>query len=422
MDPSSLLIIIVVAVLFSAFFSGAEIAFVSANRLKIELDNQKGLLSGKILSKLVKKDSLFITTMLIGNNVALVVYGIWTAEFLEKYIRFITEIDGLVLLLQTIISTLIILLTAEFIPKALFQINPNGLLQFFSLPLLLIYWLFYPISIFTITISNILLRVFKINTKGTNYAFSKIDLDEYVRDLNERRESSGDDDLLNEMQILQNALQFSDIKARDCMVPRTDIIALDLDTHIKDLTQVFIDTGLSKVLIYKETLDDIIGYVHSFELFRKPETIKQILRPISFIPEAMPAKELLALFARQNGNIAVVLDEFGGTSGVITIEDVVEEIFGDIEDEHDRDVLVEKELEQGVYLFSARQDVDYLNEKYNLSLEENAAYETIGGLVLYHLENIPEEGETIELDNSIITVKKVSDRKIEELELRMKNN
>lgn len=420
MDPSSLLIVILVAVLFSAFFSGAEIAFVSANRLKIELDNQKGLLSGKILSKLVKKDSLFITTMLIGNNVALVVYGIWTAELMEDYIRLIIEIDALVLLLQTIISTLVILFTAEFIPKALFQINPNGLLKFFSLPLLIIYWLLYPISIFTITLSNLLLRIFKVNTQGTNYAFSKVDLDEYVRDLNERKETSGDDDLVNEMQILQNALQFSDIKARDCMVPRTDIIALDLDTPVAELTQMFVNTGLSKVLIYKETLDDIIGYVHSFELFRKPKSIKQVLRPISFIPEAMPAKELLALFARQNGNIAVVLDEFGGTSGVITIEDVVEEIFGDIEDEHDKDILLERRLNDGVYLFSARQDVDYLNEKYDFDLEENTAYETLGGLVLHHLENIPEEGEILELDNVVITIKKVSDRRIEEIELLVK--
>jgi putative hemolysin len=421
MDPSILLIILI-AVLFSAFFSGAEIAFVSANRLKIELDNQKGLLSGKILSRLVKKDSLFITTMLIGNNVALVVYGIWTAQLLEDYIRLITNIDGLVLLIQTVISTLVILFTAEFIPKALFQINPNGLLQFFSLPLLIIYWLLYPISILTITLSNLLLKIFKINTEGTNYAFSKIDLDEYVRDLNERKETSGDDDLINEMQILQNALQFSDIKARDCMVPRTDIIAVDLETPISALTQIFVDTGLSKVLIYKDTLDDIIGYVHSFELFRKPKTIKQILRPISFIPEAMPAKELLALFARQNGNIAVVLDEFGGTSGVITIEDVIEEIFGDIEDEHDKDVLLEKSIDDGVFLFSARQDVDYLNERYQLNLEENTAYETLGGLVLHHLENIPEEGEILELDHVVITIKKVSDRRIEEVELRLKKS
>lgn len=417
---SSTLVIIIVAILSSAFFSGVEIAFVSANRLKIELDNQKGLLSGKILSKLVKKDSLFITSMLIGNNVALVVYGIWTAVFLEDYIRLLINTDGLVLFLQTIISTIVILLSAEFIPKALFQLNPNGLLQFFCLPLFIIFWLLYPISIFTITLSNLLLRIFKVKTEGTNYAFSKVDLDEYVRDLNERKETSGDDDLVNEMQILQNALQFSDIKARDCMVPRTDIIAQDFHVSIPDLTETFVNTGLSKVLIYKETLDDIIGYVHSFELFRKPESVKQILRPISFIPEAMPAKELLTLFARQNGNIAVVLDEFGGTSGVITIEDVVEEIFGDIEDEHDKDVLLEKKLNEGIYLFSARQDVDYLNEKYQFELEENTAYETLGGLVLHHLENIPEVGEVLELDSVVITVKKVSDRRIDEIELRIK--
>ncbi len=413
----SLFIVILSSLLASAFFSGAEIAFVSANKLKIELDNQKGRWSGKILSDFVKKDSRFISTMLLGNNIALVVYGIWMAKLLEPAILKFTEIDALVLSVQTIISTLIILFTAEFLPKATFQINPNRVLQFLSIPLLLVYWLLFPLTLFTMFVSSGILKLFKVDAKNSENVFSKIDLDDYVRDLNERMSENDENQLDNEMQILQNALGFSELKARDCMVPRTDIVALELNDSIEELKQTFIRTGLSKVLIYRDNIDNIIGYIHSFELFKKPKAVKEILIPISFIPEAMPAKELLEKFAKQQGNIAVVVDEFGGTAGVVTIEDVVEEIFGDIEDEHDVDQLVEEQLDENTYVFSARQDIDYLNEEYVLDLEESTEYETLGGLVLHHLESIPNVGTVLELPTCKLTIQEVSDRRIELIRL-----
>ena len=419
MDPAYF-IIIFSALLASAFFSGSEIAFVTANRLKIELDRQKGKISGKLLSYFVKNDNRFIAALLLGNNIALVVYGVWMAKLLEPVIETWVSNTSLVLTIQTIISTLLILFTAEFLPKATFQINPNRMLQVLSLPLTVIYVLLYPFTIFTIFLSNGILKLAKVDTKNSNTAFSKIDLDDYVKDMNERMSESGENELENEMQILQNALGFSEIKARDCMIPRTDIVALDIEDDIKTLKEQFIKTGLSKIVIYRDSIDNIIGYTHSYDLFKKPEHIKNILLPISFVPEAIPAKQLLEQFAKQNGNISIVVDEYGGTSGLVTIEDVIEEIFGDIEDEHDKDQLVEEQLSEYCYLFSARQEIDYLNDSFELDLEESSEYETLGGLVLHHLETIPEEGAVLELPNYIITIKAVSDRRIELVELEMR--
>ncbi len=420
MDPSSI-IVIVIAITASAFFSGMEIAFITANRLKIELDNKKGSFSGKVLARFVKHDSRFIATMLLGNNIALVVYGIWMAQLMQPWISpLVGGSEAAVLLIQTVLSTLLILVTAEFLPKATFQINPNRMLQLLSFPLVLIYGILYPLTIFTMTISNGLLRLFGMDMKNGEMVFSKIDLDDYVRDLSERMEDESDLD--NEMQILQNAIGFSDIKARDCMIPRTDIVALDIESSIEDLKNRFIETGLSKILIYRDTIDNIIGYVHSFELFKKPSRIKDILIPIAFVPEAVLAKDLLELFAKQHGNIAIVVDEYGGTSGLITIEDVVEEIFGDIEDEHDIDQLLEQQIDANTYLFSARQDIDHLNDVYNLNLEESSEYETLGGLVLHYLESIPEEGTILELENYSMRIEAVSDRRIEVIRLKILTN
>lgn len=411
MDPSSILII-VIALAASAFFSGMEIAFVTANRLKIELDSQKGTFSGKILSNFVKYDGRFIATMLLGNNIALVVYGIWMAKLLEPSIStWVYGNEALILTIQTIISTLLILVTAEFLPKATFQINPNRVLQVLSFPLVVLYTVLYPLTIFTMFLSNGFLKIFRIDTKNGKTAFSKVDLNDYVRDLNERMDEESELD--NEMQILQNALGFSQVKARDCMIPRTDIVALEVESSVEEMKDKFIETGLSKILIYRDTIDNIIGYAHSFELFKKPARIKEILIPIAFVPEAIPAKDLLELFAKQHGNIAIVVDEYGGTSGLVTIEDVVEEIFGDIEDEHDSDELLEKRIDEKTLLFSARQDIDYLNEAFDLELEESPEYETLGGLVLHHLESIPEEGTVLEIENYRITIESVSDRRIE---------
>lgn len=410
----SVIVVILSALVASAFFSGTEIAFVSSNKLKIELDRQKGLVSGKILSNFVKNDSRFIATMLLGNNIALVIYGIWMAKFIEPYLVLITPNSAFVLTTQTILSTLLILFTAEFLPKATFQINPNRVLQVLSVPLTVIYTLLFPITLFTMFISKGFLRLFKVQTENGKGAFSKVDLDDYVRDLNDRMEEGGNSiELNNEMEILQNALTFTDIRARDCMIPRTDIVALELNDSIDNLKSIFIETGLSKVLIYRENIDNIIGYVHGFELFKKPQHIKEVLLPISFVPESMFAKELLQKFSKQQGNLAIVLDEYGGTSGLVTIEDVVEEIFGDIEDEHDNDQLLEEKIDEYTFLFSGRQDIDYINDEYNMKLPESTEYETIGGLVLHHTETIPEEGTEIEVGDYKITVKEVSDRKIE---------
>ncbi len=416
MEPSSILVIIS-ALVASAFFSGAEIAFVSSNKLKIELDKNKGLLSGKILSKFVEKDSRFIATMLLGNNIALVVYGIYMAKLVEPWLTQFIDSDGLILLSQTVFSTLLILVTAEFLPKATFQINPNRALQLLSAPLWLVYKILFPLTLFTMLLSNTVLRLFKVDTANSKAVFSKVDLDDYVKDLSERMED--ENELDNEMEILQNALAFSNIKARDCMIPRTDIVALSIEDDIEELKRQFISTGLSKIIIYRDTIDNIIGYVHSFELFKNPARIKEILIPISFVPETIPGKELLELFTKQHGNIAVVVDEFGGTSGLVTIEDVIEEIFGDIEDEHDKDALLEEKINEFKYLFSARQDIDYLNEEYELELEESTEYETLGGLILHHTESIPEPGTVVQLEKYTLTIREVSDRRIEVIELEV---
>lgn len=412
------LLVIILAILASAFFSGMEIAFFSANRLKIELDSKKGLFSGKLLASYVKKDNKFIAAMLLGNNIALVFYSIWMASLLEPFIiEWIGNYAAFVLIIQTIISTIIIVVFAEFLPKAVFQINPNRALGTLSFPLAVIYTILYPLTVFTMSISNGLLWLFGVRLKKESNAFSRLDFDYYVRDVNERMREEGELD--NEIQILQNAIGFSDLKARECMIPRTDIIAMDVEKSIEVLRQKFIATGLSKILIYRDTIDNIIGYIHGFELFRKPKRIKDILIPISFVPEAIMAKDLLTLFTKQNGNIAVVVDEFGGTSGIITIEDVIEEIFGEIEDEHDKDVLLEQQIDETTFLFSARQDIDYLNETYELELEESSEYETLGGLILHYLESIPEEGTTLKLENYLLKIKAVSDRKIDTVEINI---
>ena len=411
----AVLSIIFLSLLASAFFSGSEIAFVSCNRLKIELDKQKGMLSGKIISRFILKDSQFIATMLLGNNIALVVYGLYMAKLIQPSLEGYFTNEVIVLLVQTIFSTLLILVTAEFLPKAVFQINPNGMLQFLAVPLLIVNLILYPLAIFTLSISNGLLRLFRFDVSNSKNVFSKVDLDEYVKDVSERMNDQSDLD--NEVEILQNALAFDEIKARDSMIPRTEIVALSVEEDIEQVKNKFINTGLSKIIIYRDSIDNIIGYVHSFELFKNPARIKDILMPISFVPKSMPGKELLELFAKQNGNIAIVVDEFGGTAGLVTIEDVIEEILGDIEDEHDKDQLVEEQIDENTYLFSARQDIDYLNETYDLELEESIEYDTLGGLIIFHTESIPETGDQLKINGFRLQIQEVTDRRIELIRL-----
>jgi CBS domain containing-hemolysin-like protein len=419
MDPSYHLTSIILSLIFSAFFSGMEIAFIASNRLKVELDRTKGTIIGRILGVFYKRESNFIAMMLLGNNVALVIYGISFAAIMDGPIRWIgVNQDIYVLLIQTLLSTLLVLITAEFLPKAIVQINPNRFLKLFSVPMLIVYILLYIPTLLIMLISNGILRLLKANTGKTEQVFSKIDLEHYVNDLSSRIKD--EQDFGNEMTILQNALDFSSLKARDCMIPRTEIVAVEVEDDINTLNKLFIDSGLSKIIVYRDSVDNVIGYVHSFELFKNPSTIKQILLPISFVPAAIPGKELLELFAKQSGNIAVVVDEYGGTAGVITIEDVIEEIFGEIEDEHDTEDWIEEHVSEKEWRFSARADIDYLNDTYKLKLPESDEYDTLGGLIIHALETIPDAGAEVELANVSLLIEEVSDRRIEIVRITIK--
>ncbi len=418
MDPSILFTSIILSLIFSAFFSGMEIAFISSNRLKVELDKTSGTLIGKVLGIFYKRESSFIALLLLGNNIALVIFGICFANLLDNpepgqsiMRSWGLEQDIYILLVQTLISTLIVLFLAEFLPKAIVQINPNRIMRLMVFPMLLIYLVLYIPTLIVMALSAVFLRLLKADQSKEKQVFSKVDLEHYVQDISSRiREEQ---ELGNEMAILQNALDFSSLKARDCMIPRTEIVAVEMNDTIEQLHKTFTDTGLSKIIVYRDSIDNIIGYVHSFEMFKKPNSIKQLLLPIAFVPAAIPGKELLELFAKQSGNIAVVVDEYGGTAGVITIEDVIEEIFGEIEDEHDTEDWLEEKISEKEYLFSARADIDYLNEEYDFELPEHDEYETLGGLVIHVLESIPEAGTEVELEQAKLIIEQVSDRRIE---------
>ncbi|WP_298310401.1 hemolysin family protein [uncultured Aquimarina sp.] len=414
------IIVIVLSVILSAFFSGMEIAYISSNKIHIEIEKkQDGFLSG-ILSRLTKKPSKFIATMLVGNNIALVVYGFYMGELLMGFIEgYYPDMVGSVnLLLQTIISTLVILLTAEFLPKVFFQIYANTLLKFFSFPAYVFYVVFWPISFFVIRISDFVLKKFlKTDGDEVQLAFTKTELGDYINEQMETVEEH--DEIDSEIQIFQNALDFSDVKSREVMVPRTEIIAIEKSQSLEEVSQLFIDTGLSKVLVYNGTIDDIIGYVHSFELFKKPKSIRSILLPVVFVPETMYVKDVLNLLTKKHKSIAVVIDEYGGTSGIITVEDIVEELFGEIEDEHDSIDLIEERLKENHYRFSARLEVDYINETYKLNLPESEYYETLGGMIVNHTEEIPEQGDIVKIDTVTIDIIETSNTKIEIVELQI---
>lgn len=405
------LIYVLVAILFSAFFSGMEIAFISANRLKIELEKKQGEFSAKILSGFIQKPASFIGAMLIGNNIALVIYSMAMAVLLEPFILVYTSSEGVLLLVQTLISTIIVLFFAEFLPKALLRINPNFALKFAAIPLKVIYLVLFPLTYVTTLLSNGILKLFRVDVSQSNLAFSKIDLEHFVLDIQERQEKG--EEIEHEIQIFKNALDFTDVKARECMIHRTEIIAMDIEDSIDELKEKFIETELSKILIYRGSIDNIIGYVHSLELFKKPESIKSILLPVSIVPESMPASEILKQFINQRRSMAVVVDEFGGTSGVITTEDIIEEIFGEIEDEHDVEELIELQVDDDTFLFSAKTEIDYINDKYKLNLPESEEYETLGGLIFYKHESIPEKDEIITISNYRFKIEEVSNNKIE---------
>ncbi len=417
MDPS--VVIIICSLAFSAFFSGMEIAFISSNRLKVELDRSKNTPVARIIGLFYNNESHFLASLLLGNNAALVVFGIYAAALLNPIIsgQFGIHSEAAILLIQTVCSTLLVLIVAEFLPKALVQLNANAFLLYASVPMFVIFIVLYLPTLVVLSISNLVLTLLKTDRDNTEKVFSKVDLEHYVQDMSTRiREEQ---DLGNEMQILQNALDFSNLRARDCMVPRTEITSISVEEDINVLHKLFVDTGLSKILVYRDSIDNIIGYVHSFEMFKRPASIKQILLPIAFVPAAVPGKELLEMFTKQSGNIAVVTDEYGGTAGIITIEDVIEEIFGDIEDEHDTEEWLEQKVSDTEYLFSARVEIDYLNETYGFGFEESDDYDTLGGLIIHELESIPEAGTVLELEEYELHIEEVSDRRIELVRLKI---
>lgn len=413
--------IILITLLFSAFFSGMEIAFVSANRIHIEIEKKQGGPLGMVLSRLTAKPSKFITTMLIGNNVALVVYAYYMGEYLVAWFQGMLPAESAVLQVlltdfslvsQTIISTIIILLTAEFLPKVLFQIYSNTLLKALAVPAYLSYLLFWPLTEGVMRISDIILKVFfKSSGDQVQLFFTKLELGDYITEQMETVEK--EDEVDSEIQIFQNALEFSEVKARDVMVPRTEITAVELHETPRNLTRLFAQTGYSKILVYKDTIDNIIGYVHSYELFRRPKTIKNILLPVEFVPETMLIHSILNVLTKKRKSMAVVLDEYGGTSGILTVEDIIEELFGEIEDEHDIIDLYEEQLSDTSFKLSARLEVDYLNERYKLELPESDEYGTLGGMILSETEEIPKQDTEIRLGRFLFRILEVSSTKID---------
>lgn len=421
------IVIILCSLVLSAFFSGMEIAYVSSNKIHIEIEKKQNDLLGNVLARLTQKPSKFIATMLVGNNIALVIYGFFMGDLLVEWLGSVNTdnsfftylVEDLSLLTQTVISTLVILMTAEFLPKVFFQIYANTLLKFFAIPAYLFYLLFSFVSDFVIWVSDFVLkRFFRTEGDEVQLAFTKVELGNYISEQMGKMEK--DDEVDSEIQIFQNALEFSEVKSREVMIPRTEIVAVDLSVQPKDLIEIFTKTGLSKILVYNETIDDIIGYVHSFELFRSPPTIKSILLPVVFVPETMLVKDVLNILIKKRKSISVVIDEYGGTSGMMTVEDIVEELFGEIEDEHDSVVLVEEELGEGHFRFSARLEVDYLNEEYKLDIPEGENYETLGGYIVNYTEEIPEQDGVVEIDDFVFHIKEVSSTKIELVELKVK--
>jgi CBS domain containing-hemolysin-like protein len=406
------LVLIIVSLICSAYFSAMELAYISANRLRIEVVKKNNTLQAKILSLFYRKESNMIALLLLGNNVALVAYGIAAGAKLNPFLEQLGIHDqGILLILQTILSTLLVLITAEFLPKALVQLNPNRALDLGLYPLLLLYILLFIPTQFIVLMSTGFLKLIGVEKEQQQRVFSKVDLENYVDELSANL--SDEEELVSDMLLLRNALDFSKVKARDCMIPRPEIIAVDIQDPIEDAKALMISKGLSKLIIYRDDIDNIIGYIHSFDLFKKPDSIKQILKPISFVPTVISGKELLEKFTNQVGNFAVVTDEYGGTAGIITLEDVIEEIFGEIQDEHDKEALTEEQISPNEYLFSARIDIDYLNENYGFHLQESESYDTLAGLILSHLGRLPSVGDEVQVGAFKLVVEKMSERKIE---------
>ena len=416
--------IIITSLIFSAFFSGMEIAFISSNRLKIEVDKNKGNLSARIISGFTRIPSRFIGALLLGNNVSLVIYGIAVARALEPAVVTLLpdafQSESLVLITQTILATLLVLVVAEFLPKVLFRINSNGILNFFALPAAMFFYFFYPVIYVYIGFSEFILKkFFRIKFTRENLVFSVVDLDHYLKEFSP--EYTKNEDVTQEIQMFQNAIDFRSVKLRECMIPRTEIVALDENESVDHLRQTFIKSGHSKIPIFSESIDNIIGYVHSADIFKNPVSIKSILRNIIVAPETMLANVVLSMFIQQNKSIAVVVDEFGGTSGIVTMEDVIEEIFGEIDDEFDVEDLTEKKINEYEFIFSARLEIDYLNENYYLNLAVSDEYEPLAGFIIHYHQSIPSLNEKIIIKNFTFTILEVSETRIDKVQLSINN-
>ena len=408
----------IVTLLLAAFFSGVEIAFISSNKLQLELQKTSGKYTGKIISFFSKTPSDFLTTMLIGNNIFLVTFGLIISQILTPQITKITEITFFVLLFQTIIVTIVILITAEFLPKTVFRIYSSKILKIFALPIALFFIILRPITKVILKFSDIVFKIFFGKTLNVDEVFfSRTDLDDYLNELNYVKD---EDNNRVEVEMLKNALDLSETKLRECMIPRTELVCMSINSTIPELRKKFISTKLSKILIFKNNIDNIIGYVHSSELFRNPKNIRATLLPIPFVPESMSALELLSQFIENNKGIAIVVDEFGGTSGLVTIEDITEEIVGDISDEHDKSQIEDVMIDDNKFRLLARSNVEEINKKYNLNLPDSEEYETIAGLILNHQENIPKINDEVSVHNFIFTITKVDKKTIQEVILEVK--
>ena len=414
----SLIIGIIITMVFSAFFSGMEIAFVSSNRMLAEMDKERNGFTQRIISLFYAHPNGFVSTMLVGNNIALVIYGILIARLFDNTI-FAGMDAGFTVPADTILSTLIVLFTGEFLPKTLFKANPNRLLAVFSPFAYICYVVLWPIGKFSTFLSKVILRVFglKMDDESADDGFSKVDLDYLVQSSIDNAEK--DSDINDEVKIFQNALDFSDTKVRDCMVPRTEIQAVDWDASLEELQQKFVESGNSKIVVYKEDIDHIEGYIHSSELFRSPKKWQDHIRTMPFVPETMQAQKLMKIFLQQKKTLGVVVDEFGGTSGLVSLEDIVEEIFGDIEDEHDSTKYVAKQTADGDYLLSARLEIDKVNEMFDLDLPESDEYMTIGGLILHEYQSFPKLNEVVKFDKYEFKIIKSTSRKIELVQLHI---
>ena len=418
-------IIILLSLIFSAFFSGLEMAFVSSNRLFLEIQKKQIGFNAKFLKRCTDNPSEFIASMLLGNNISLVIYGIFMSERLldiffpaiKNNLNF--KLD--VLFYQTIISTLIILISAEFLPKVFFRIYSHKLITFFAIPAAIFFFIFRPITSFIIRLNDWILKLFfNIKTNTAQLSFSKLELGDFIEEQIEN--SKNKDEIDTEIKFFQNALDFSDLRSRETMVPRTEIIAVDTNTSYDDLKSLFIETGFSRIPVYKKSIDDIIGYVHSFEMFKQPKTINEIILPVSYVPEPMPINKVLELLSKQRRSMAIVLDEYGGTSGLITVEDIIEELFGEIEDEHDQVEHVEKIISKKQFEFSTRLDVDYINKTYKLGIIENEFYETLGGWIVFHTGEIPKEEEEILIEKFKVKILKTTSTKIQKILLEIIDN